>query len=949
MAVSRHVGAVVVAVGLAVTGTVRAETLRPGETVSLSLKQGDVRSFSVGARQGEYVAVDVEQDGADVVSTTSAPDGTLLLETDSPCGPKGPDPVAFVAPADGAYAIALTVRSAPADGAGLRVRLDAVREPSDADLLRAETVAVHARAALLVADDDRRRESLPHLRAALEGWRSVGDARLTMWTGMMLGNVLDGVFGERQQAAAAFEEPLALARALGDEWAEARISYNRAQAIRRMGLTQEARALFGRSIELHRSAGRLKDLSNAQRSLSDLMRSAGEEEAAAGLARDALESAEASGDANMTDRAYLNVAQGFLRSSEPEEALALLDRPFPGFARDRQGRAVVSATRANAYGVLGDDDRAYEAWLDTIDDYQTIGNRGAVAEAMLRLSDVHRHRAEWDEAVELIDAALAVYSETGDRLTRAAGECRMGEARLGLGQVDRARDAFAAAIGLAGEGAAATRICGVAGLGKAALAAGDLDRAQAEAERALALVEADRAALSSTSSRTGALARSAPAFELLTDVRMRQHARWPQAGHAAEALAVAEAGRARSLVELLSDGRIESPAELGPRARPLDVEGIRRETLDEDTLLLEFALGDRASYLWVVGQDELSAYALPARAVIERAARPVRDGLASAPEAADAAGGEAARSLAALLLGPAAARLGSKRLLVVAPGILQYLPFGALPDPRDAAGAPLLARHEVVQAPSASTVAAIRRARRDRPAAPEWIAVLADPVYERADPRVARAAREAAPTRLAAARTRGAGLARLPFSRAEAVAIERTAGRGRARLELGFDASRANALGDTLSRYRFIHFAAHGLVDGAQPARSGIVLSQFDRAGRPQDGGLRLRDVYGLRLSADLVVLSGCQTALGRDVRGEGLVGLASGFLFAGARQVVASLWRVDDLATAELMTRFYRALLQEGRPPAAALRQAQLEMSADRRWRDPYFWAGFVLQGDWR
>ncbi|HET8643847.1 MAG TPA: CHAT domain-containing protein, partial [Vicinamibacteria bacterium] len=134
-----------------------------------------------------------------------------------------------------------------------------------------------------------------------------------------------------------------------------------------------------------------------------------------------------------------------------------------------------------------------------------------------------------------------------------------------------------------------------------------------------------------------------------------------------------------------------------------------------------------------------------------------------------------------------------------------------------------------------------------------------------------------------------------------------------------------------------------------RPDLSGLVFSLVDEKGAAQDGFLRMPDVYNLRLPADLVVLSGCQTALGREMRGEGLVGLTRGFLYAGARAVVASLWQVDDESTAELMRRFYRGILQENRRPPDALRRAQAEMSADRRWSAPFYWAGFVLQGDWR
>ncbi|HEY9422869.1 MAG TPA: CHAT domain-containing protein, partial [Thermoanaerobaculia bacterium] len=151
-----------------------------------------------------------------------------------------------------------------------------------------------------------------------------------------------------------------------------------------------------------------------------------------------------------------------------------------------------------------------------------------------------------------------------------------------------------------------------------------------------------------------------------------------------------------------------------------------------------------------------------------------------------------------------------------------------------------------------------------------------------------------------------------------------------------------------LGGFRIVHFATHGVIDAERPALSGLALSMVDEKGNSREGFLHLHDIYNLRLDADLVVLSGCRTALGREVRGEGLIGLARGFQYAGARRVLASLWRVEDRATAALMERFYRALWIEKLAPAAALRTAQLHVRQQRRWRDPYFWAGFVLAGDW-
>ncbi len=143
-----------------------------------------------------------------------------------------------------------------------------------------------------------------------------------------------------------------------------------------------------------------------------------------------------------------------------------------------------------------------------------------------------------------------------------------------------------------------------------------------------------------------------------------------------------------------------------------------------------------------------------------------------------------------------------------------------------------------------------------------------------------------------------------------------------------------------------LHFASHALLNEKNPELSGIVLSLYNQQGRPQDGLLRSHEIYNLKLGADLVVLSACQTALGKEVRGEGLIGMLRGFMYAGAPRLVVSLWKVDDLATAELMSHFYCGMLRENLRPAAALRAAQAKM-AQRR--DPYYWAGFILQGEWR
>jgi CHAT domain-containing protein len=315
--------------------------------------------------------------------------------------------------------------------------------------------------------------------------------------------------------------------------------------------------------------------------------------------------------------------------------------------------------------------------------------------------------------------------------------------------------------------------------------------------------------------------------------------------------------------------------------------------------------------------------------------------------------------------------------LIVPDGALQYVPFEALPDPTtpaagaqpDASGgehpvSPLLLKHEIINQPSASALALLRdeTARRGQ-AAPKMVAVLADPVFEHDDPRVKLATRQQSPSADEPSRSvdtyralrdvgvlsDGGRMPRLLASRHEANSIIAAAPPAERLEAVGFSASRETATSPELGRYRIIHFATHGLLNNDHPELSGIVLSLVDERGRAVDGFLRVHDIYNLNLPADLVVLSACSTALGKDVKGEGIIGLTRGFMYAGARSVMASLWKVDDEATAELMGHFYRNLLRNNLPPAAALREAQIAMLKQKQWRAPYFWAAFVLQGEYR
>jgi CHAT domain-containing protein len=365
--------------------------------------------------------------------------------------------------------------------------------------------------------------------------------------------------------------------------------------------------------------------------------------------------------------------------------------------------------------------------------------------------------------------------------------------------------------------------------------------------------------------------------------------------------------------------------------------------------------------------------------------------------------------LSRMLLSPVAGRLGKKRLLIVAEGALQYAPFAALPEPQSGRAGergsgragererksarpvatsphrsvplprlplsrspapslsftPLIVNHEIVSLPSASTIAVLRRELEGRKAAPKTLALLADPVFERDDERVKTVAIPAekqqatAPPKVAEERLikhlktgsseKTGRIARLPYTRQEAREISALIPESERKEALDFAASRGTATDAELSQYRFIHFATHGYLDSEQPELSALVLSLVDEQGARQNGFLRAHEVFNLKLPAELVTLSACETGLGKEIKGEGLVGLTRGFMYAGAARVVVSLWALNDRATAELMARFYSKMLKDGLRPAAALRAAQVELSKQPRWQSPYFWAGFTLQGEWR
>ena len=520
-----------------------------------------------------------------------------------------------------------------------------------------------------------------------------------------------------------------------------------------------------------------------------------------------------------------------------------------------------------------------------------------------------------------------------------------------------------------------------------------LEEAKSAIEKTIDVVEKQRMSISHFDSRASYFAAVHAYYALYIEILMSLEKKEPGRGFAEKAFDVSERSRARTLLDLLTTSsqdaaceellerqlhprpqpEVANAAEAGPPSSTLTLKEVQAEIEPENTVLLEYALGDEKSYVWAVEYGQISGHELPQSQRIRKLVEGFRQTIVPPQLKAGESASDYqarvrrqeqsykvyARQLSRLLLGPVELA-GAKRVLIVPDGSLQYVPFAALLIPVSGSGEQLLiSRYEVNVLPSASVLGTLRKTASKRVPPTATAAIFADPVFEADDPRIsnnrgkARGAQER-PMALTRAISDIGGaqyIPRLEASRDEANAIVHvlhSPGSQEVHVSLDFAASRDFVIKDGLTRFRLVHFATHGLVDSRRPEMSGLILSLFDRNGRKQDGYLRLGEIYKMKLSADLVVLSSCESALGKDLEAEGIIGLPRGFLYAGAKSVIASLWKVNDEATAKLMATLY-AGIQRGESPSMALRGAQLKLTHDEQWSNPYYWAAFVLQGEYR
>lgn len=807
------------------------------------------------------------------------------------------------------------------------------------------------------------REAFQSLDAAQRINRELDDRAAEVTTLRWIGNAWMAA-GDRARSRAVSEQALALAKELGDRGETGLLLNNIAVVFGYDNQWERAIELFEQAAEVYAEGGQQA------------------EEAAA----------------------LINIGVGWGTLGEPRKGIGFFERALPiSRSLGDRGREVIIVTYLGiAHAEAAETEPALKYLHAGLELSRKLKLPRVEALALNHLARMDHVAGRHLEALEHYAAVQRIWREAGNLRGETHVLVNVGSVLGSIGRCAEARTRFDEAVALArqlqdrvSEGAALWR------LAQLDRDEGQLFDAYERVSAAVAIAEAFRSRSTAQQFRAAFLATSRDQYDLQIDVLMRMHERAPAAGFDVLALQASERARARSLVETLEEAQAQirhyaDPAfvarerqvrqqlndkavaqtrllssrpkaeQASALAREIEelteelhqIEGrIRagsprygalfdpgtltleqiRQLLGDDTMLLELSLGMHRSHAWAVTADALFTYALPPRETIDALARRVHTLASTRPASPgerrrlDREYAAAAAELSGILLGPLTSKLRAQRLVIAAEGALQYVPFAALP---------LAADREIAMIPSAATLALLRRDAA-RTAPEKTLMIFADPVFSRSDPRV-RATQGA---------SRGsARMPRLPLTRLEAASISRLLPAGAITTALDFDANRATATGEAVRRHRIVHFATHGLVDSVHPELSGVVLSLVDRDGRAQDGFLRLHDIYNLQLDADLVVLSACQTALGKEIRGEGIVGLTRGFMHAGVPRVVASLWKVDDRATAELMRRFYAGMLGPRRlPPAAALRAAQVEMASSAMWARPYYWAGFVLQGEWR
>ena len=1014
--------------------------LPPLTAVDREIKGGETHSFRVHLDAGQFLHAIVVQEGIDLVTAIFGTDGKQVTESDSPNDNWGSEPILLVAPVAGDYRIEVRAPGNSTRVGRYKIEILAQRVATEIDKGHAKAQMALDEGAKLTMQQTAtgKRAAIEKFQSALPLLVAAGDNYRRALTYLSIGAAYFSL-NEFRTARRYFEETLTLAINLKDPRLEANVETWMGGTSEILGDVTKALEHQQQALKLARENGPQLAEGNALSNIGKIYNDLADWQKALEYYQQALAVFQSLKLVQNQAITINNIGIAYSQSGEQEKALDYLQQGLPLLrsVKNKNSEAYNLLNIGRVYRRMGQYDKALDYYSQAQAIQRETGNRAQSGETLDEIGVAYAADGQFEKALDYHRQSLEIQRATGNIRREALVLTNLGQAYNALNQPDKALEQFRPAVTVFENiGDLASAAVALEGIARAEQKRGNLKDAQRYIETSLTLRETVRSRSGSLELRASYRATIERAYEFYIDLLMQQHAKNPGQGFDAQALKASERGRARSLLEKLSEARIDIREGVDPaliqreaddarvlnakaqrvmqlkarrgsdeeiatlnrelrvleddyqqvqaairksspqysaltQPQPLDLKGIQQQ-LDADTVLLQYALGEERSYVWAVTQNGLETYVLPKRADVEAVAREVYDSLVARSliksletpgqrrtriAQSDTNFESAAARLSKLILSPASAQLTHKRLVVIADGALQYVPFAAL-TVSTGPYRPLVFDHELVSLPSASAFAVQRQNLKDRPVASKAVAVVADPVFSSNDARLkggfsAPVATEPAATRiiehLQGTAKGQLSIPRLPFTRLEADQILAVAPAGVSFKAVDFNANRSIVTGGQLSNYRYVHFATHGYLDTSRANLSAIVLSLFDQQGKPQDGFLRAHDIYNLKLPAELVVLSACETGLGKDVTGEGLEGLTRGFMYAGARRVIVSLWNVNDKATAALMQRLYTGMLRSGKTPAAALRAAQIEMLRTRQWQSPYFWAPFVMQGEWK
>jgi CHAT domain-containing protein len=947
--------------------------------------------WSIRAAAGQLISADFDQSQADLAIVVRGPSRGELGRFDF--SQFGPEPVEFVAPAAGVFTLEVRAHLTLRSPAQYRVTIAAARTATEDDLARmdAERLISSARRAGDRATAESLAAAADECRRAILYWQRSANERMEAYAHVVLADAQrsSGRIAEATLNYGAAEE---LARGAGDALLLGEAINKLGGVELNLGQIEAANLSYGKALDVWQKAGfqygtmavlnnrallktRTGEWNSALQDFQALLRSP---ELTDTLLRAAAE--------NNIGLVYEAVGSWPQAETHFQTAAALWNS-----AADRTNRAKALINLGRARLQHGASARSLGALQEAVALLRTSADESTLALAYNVRGQARMAVSGSAEAKADLARALESYHKTGDRRGAASAlhylgllETRLGDYAEAGRHLQEALD-LRVAVGLRDE--QASTLYALALLDKRQER---WDESAGRLESALSLAETLRTSLAAPRYRMTYVAERHHMYEDLADLYVERN-------DLEKALATIERGRARQWLEDLQTGETSPDPEGRRRAlelrlnyqldqlvrlgglpeskvskdlvrsvdrlieeyRDLDRATERKARTSEgfaepalidpheipgllgkDSILLYYAVADERSHLFLVTADRIRQFDLPGRAELERLGGAVRKLLPAFRErqldgAAEQRLAGGLRRLSQTLLGPVADALaGTRRAIVAADDVLQYISFAALTAPGEKK--PLGVLREIVTIPSASVWRELRSKLRGRGAAPRSVAVFADPVFDAGDGRLGTFQRPQAPS-----------LSRLSYATREAQAIAQQAPSRDAYVVTGFDASLGTLQQIDLSQFRVVHFATHAAIHDADPERSGITLSLVRPNGKPQPGFASAGELAKLRLASDLFVLSGCETAIGPLVRGEGMVSLARPLFRAGTRAVLATLWPVEDEASAAFMKEYYRVLLRENGTPASALRAAQESLWRTDRWKDPFFWSGYTLLGD--